>query len=186
MCESAGLFLIRRQRCDSGYNHTSSSGCREKQSNLITGRRYSRRAPSDTVGRRDVPYGCTQPTMSGADYLRKVQSRSCCTQHQQDPEKSDSGRMARILAHNAANRPVSFAVRCSRGIVQGGEVLRARLMTRNLLVIARASSQALTTPHTPEEFGLCISNDPRTPPAPELDCSPSMEAPPDLNVRRYP
>ncbi len=137
-----GLFLIRRQRCDSGYNHTSSSGCREKRPHSVTGRRYSRRAPSDTAGRRDVPYGCTRKTMSGADYLRKVQSRSCCTQHQQDCEKSGSGRMARILAHNAANRPVSFAVFCSRGIVQGGEVLRARLMTRNLLVIAQASSQA--------------------------------------------
>src|ERR1700753_1554665 len=83
-----GLFLIRPQRWDSGYNHTSSSGCRETQLCSITGRRYSRRAPSDLVGRRDVPYGCTHKTLSGADDLCKVhlESCSCCTQHTQASE----------------------------------------------------------------------------------------------------
>ncbi len=137
-----GLFLIRRQRCDSGYNHTSSSGCREKRPHSVTGRRYSRRAPSDTAGRRDVPYGCTRKTMSGADYRCKVHSTSCWSHHQHNCEKSGSGRMARILANNAANRPVSFVVTCSRGIVQGGEVLLACLAMRNLLIATQASSQA--------------------------------------------
>ncbi len=84
------------------------------------------------------------------------------------------------------NRPVSFAVFCSRGIVQGGEVLRARPGDEKPTHCSAGQFASLTTPHTPEEFGLCISIDPRTPPAPELDCSPSMEAPPDLKRSALP
>ncbi len=58
--------------------------------------------------------------------------------------------MARILAHNAANRPVSFTLpplKSSRGNVQGGETLRMNLAT-GILIGRNKFVQSLITPHT--------------------------------------